>query len=91
MSERLAVPSNQVITPVAVLVTVVALVAALALGVGVHAWTEEPSGVSASSASVVVSTHPPATPRDEAGLRTTTAARPATADVLPERRIGRPW
>jgi hypothetical protein len=72
MNERLMLPARRVITPVTAFLMGIALLAAVALGFGLRAWTDDSSS---SSASVVTPTHQTLNARDEAARRTVTAMR----------------
>ncbi len=79
MNERLTLPARRVITPVTTFLMGIALLAAVALGFGLRAWTEDGSS---SSTSVVTPTHQTLNARDELARRTaTTMRREATASA----------
>lgn len=78
MNERLTLPARRVITPVTAFVIGIALLAAVALGFGLRAWTEDGSSSSSRApTSTVTPTHQALNPRDEAARRTTAAHRRA--------------
>jgi hypothetical protein len=72
MNERLLLPARRVITPVTAFLMGIALLAAVALGFGLRAWTEDGSS---SSTSVASPTHRTLSARDEAAIRTVTTMR----------------
>ena len=76
MNERLTLPARRFITPVTALLMGIALLAAVALGFGLRAWTETPS---APSTTVVTPSQHVADARDEAAIRTATARHRAEA------------
>jgi hypothetical protein len=78
MNQRLTLPARRAITPVTAFIVGVALLAAVALGFGLRAWTEDSSSSSGSAAtSVITPSHQTLNARDEAIQRTRAAHRRA--------------
>jgi hypothetical protein len=74
MNERIALPARRVITPVTAFLIGVALLAAVALGFGLRAWTEDSSSSSSTASTAAVTpTHQILNARDEAARRISAA------------------
>jgi hypothetical protein len=83
MNERIALPARRVITPVTAFLIGIALLAAVALGFGLRAWTENSSSTSSSASTAAVApTHETLSARDEATQRTVAAAHRATTFAI---------